>query len=109
MTIHGAGPTESAAGGREASLASYLPAVHEKPLLRFTTAGSVDDGKSTLIGRLLHDAHSVHDDHMEALRRSGLNRSTGPVDFSLLTDGLKAERELLRDPSIRFLALGADT
>jgi sulfate adenylyltransferase large subunit len=93
MTIHGVGPKESAAGGREASLASYLPAVHEKPLLRFTTAGSVDDGKSTLIGRLLHDAHSVHDDHMEALRRSGLNRSTGPVDFSLLTDGLKAERE----------------
>ena len=79
--------------GLKASLSSYLPTTHEKPLLRFTTAGSVDDGKSTLIGRLLHDAHSVLDDHMEALRRSGLNRSTGPVDFSLLTDGLKAERE----------------
>ena len=79
--------------GLKASLLSYLPATHEKPLLRFTTAGSVDDGKSTLIGRLLHDAHSVHDDHMEALRKSGLNRSTGPLDFSLLTDGLKAERE----------------
>jgi sulfate adenylyltransferase large subunit len=75
------------------SLASYLAPVHEKPLLRFTTAGSVDDGKSTLIGRLLHDAHSIYDDHMEALRRSGVNRSTGPLDFSLLTDGLKAERE----------------
>jgi sulfate adenylyltransferase large subunit len=75
------------------SLTSYLQAEHEKPLLRFTTAGSVDDGKSTLIGRLLHDAHSVYDDHMEALQRSGLNRSAGPLDFSLLTDGLKAERE----------------
>ena len=53
----------------------------------------MDDGKSTLIGRLLHDAHSVHDDHMEALRNSGVNRSSGPLDFSLLTDGLKAERE----------------
>jgi sulfate adenylyltransferase large subunit len=65
----------------------------EVPLLRFTTAGSVDDGKSTLIGRLLHDAHCVHDDQMEALLKSGVNRSTGPLDFSLLTDGLKAERE----------------
>jgi sulfate adenylyltransferase large subunit len=65
----------------------------EKPLLRFTTAGSVDDGKSTLIGRLLHDAGSVCDDHMEALRTSSINRSTGPFDLSLLTDGLKAERE----------------
>lgn len=91
MTTNGVPPHKSA--GRRASLASYLPAPHEKPLLRFTTAGSVDDGKSTLIGRLLHDAHSVHDDHMEALRRSTLNRSTGPLDFSLLTDGLKAERE----------------
>jgi sulfate adenylyltransferase subunit 1 (EFTu-like GTPase family) len=78
---------------RRASLAACEPAAQDKPLLRFTTAGSVDDGKSTLIGRLLHDAHSVHDDHLEALRRSGVNRSTGPLDFSLLTDGLKAERE----------------
>jgi sulfate adenylyltransferase large subunit len=75
-----------------------LPAIQartaeEKPLLRFTTAGSVDDGKSTLIGRLLHDAGSVYDDHMDALRASGVNRSSGPLDFSLLTDGLKAERE----------------
>src|SRR5262245_40158601 len=92
MATQGTRLTTSAAG-RQVSLASYLPAAHEKPLLRFTTAGSVDDGKSTLIGRLLHDAHSVQDDHMEALRRSGLNRSTGPLDFSLLTDGLKAERE----------------
>ena len=64
-----------------------------RPMLRFTTAGSVDDGKSTLIGRLLHDCHSVYDDHMESLRKSPVNRSSGAVDFSLLTDGLKAERE----------------
>src|SRR5215813_12876120 len=93
MTAHGTELRTSDLAGRQVSLASYLPAAHEKPLLRFTTAGSVDDGKSTLIGRLLHDAHSVYDDHLEAVRRSGLNRSTGPLDFSLLTDGLKAERE----------------
>ena len=93
MTPHQVALKKIAAAGRAASLTSYLAANHDKPLLRFTTAGSVDDGKSTLIGRLLHDAHSVHDDHMEALRKSGLNRSTGPLDFSLLTDGLKAERE----------------
>jgi sulfate adenylyltransferase large subunit len=93
MTPHQVELKNTASAGRAALLTSYLAAAHEKPLLRFTTAGSVDDGKSTLIGRLLHDAHSIHDDQMEALRKSGLNRSTGPVDFSLLTDGLKAERE----------------
>jgi sulfate adenylyltransferase large subunit len=83
-------------------------AAQEKSLLRFTTAGSVDDGKSTLIGRLLHDAHSVHDDHLDALRASALNRSTGPLDFSLLTDGLKAEREqgITIDVAYRHFATG---
>lgn len=93
MSTHGIRPGSSAGAARQVSLAAYLAPAHEKPLLRFTTAGSVDDGKSTLIGRLLHDAGSVYNDHMEALRKSGLNRSTGPLDFSLLTDGLKAERE----------------
>jgi sulfate adenylyltransferase large subunit len=65
----------------------------EKTLLRFTTAGSVDDGKSTLIGRLLHDTNGAFDDQIEAVRKSRINRSTGPLDFSLLTDGLRAERE----------------
>jgi bifunctional enzyme CysN/CysC/sulfate adenylyltransferase subunit 1 len=65
----------------------------EKDLLRFTTAGSVDDGKSTLIGRLLHDSKSVFEDQLAAVKKSRINRSTGAVDFSLLTDGLKAERE----------------
>jgi sulfate adenylyltransferase subunit 1 len=62
-------------------------------LLRFTTAGSVDDGKSTLIGRLLHDSKSVYEDQLASVKKSRVNRSTGPIDFSLLTDGLRAERE----------------
>ena len=63
-------------------------------MLRFTTAGSVDDGKSTLIGRLLHDTKSVYEDQLAAVKQSRVNRAAnGHVDFSLLTDGLKAERE----------------
>ena len=65
----------------------------QKDLLRFTTAGSVDDGKSTLIGRLLHDSKSVYEDQLASVRKSRINRSTGAIDFSLLTDGLRAERE----------------
>jgi bifunctional enzyme CysN/CysC/sulfate adenylyltransferase subunit 1 len=65
----------------------------EMELLRFTTAGSVDDGKSTLIGRLLHDSKAVYEDQMASVKKSRINRSTGPIDFSLLTDGLRAERE----------------
>jgi sulfate adenylyltransferase large subunit len=62
-------------------------------LLRFSTAGSVDDGKSTLIGRLLYDSQAVLEDQLAAVRKSNVNRSGGPIDFSLLTDGLRAERE----------------
>ncbi len=62
-------------------------------LLRFSTAGSVDDGKSTLIGRLLYDSKGVFDDQLQAVARSTVNRSAGPLDLSLLTDGLRAERE----------------
>jgi sulfate adenylyltransferase subunit 1 len=65
----------------------------EKELLRFTTAGSVDDGKSTLIGRLLHDTKAVYEDQLASVKKSRINRSSGPIDFSLLTDGLRAERE----------------
>jgi bifunctional enzyme CysN/CysC/sulfate adenylyltransferase subunit 1 len=65
----------------------------EKELLRFTTAGSVDDGKSTLIGRLLHDAKAIYEDQLASVKKSRINRSSGPIDFSLLTDGLRAERE----------------
>ena len=62
-------------------------------LLRFSTAGSVDDGKSTLIGRLLYDSKSVFEDQLASVQKSKINRSSGPIDFSLLTDGLRAERE----------------
>lgn len=62
-------------------------------LLRFITAGSVDDGKSTLIGRLLYDSKNILIDQLEALEKSTKNRSDGSVDLALLTDGLRAERE----------------
>jgi len=72
----------------------FLEAHLEQEMLRFTTAGSVDDGKSTLIGRLLHDTKSVYEDQLAAVKKSRVNRAAnGHVDFSLLTDGLKAERE----------------
>ena len=64
-----------------------------RKLLRFTTAGSVDDGKSTLIGRLLYDSQAVYEDQLASVRASRINRSPGAIDFSLLTDGLRAERE----------------
>ncbi|MGC1911716.1 MAG: sulfate adenylyltransferase subunit CysN [Candidatus Acidiferrales bacterium] len=66
---------------------------HARGLLRFSTAGSVDDGKSTLIGRLLFDSRAVYEDQLASVRKSKVNRSSGPIDFSLLTDGLRAERE----------------
>src|SRR5678815_4787182 len=62
-------------------------------LLRFITAGSVDDGKSTLIGRLLYDSKNILIDQLEALERSTKNKENGSVDLALLTDGLRAERE----------------
>ncbi len=65
----------------------------EKELLRFSTAGSVDDGKSTLIGRLLYDSKGVYEDQIAAVRKATTNVSAGPLDFSLLTDGLRSERE----------------
>ena len=82
-----------AASERSEGLAAFLEADLRKDLLRFTTAGSVDDGKSTLIGRLLHDAKAVYEDHVASVQKSKINRSSGSFDFSLLTDGLRAERE----------------
>lgn len=64
-----------------------------KQLLRFTTVGSVDDGKSTLIGRLLYDSKSIFQDQLEAVEKSSKNKGFDYVDLSLLTDGLKSERE----------------
>lgn len=62
-------------------------------LLRFTTAGSVDDGKSTLIGRLLYDSKQIFEDQLQAIRKTSEQRGFEHVDLSLLVDGLKAERE----------------
>lgn len=73
------------------SIEEFLAHERDKDLLRFSTAGSVDDGKSTLIGRLLYDTQSVYDDQVNAIRGKG---TAGPqLDFALLTDGLRAERE----------------
>ncbi|EMR04254.1 sulfate adenylyltransferase subunit CysN [Cesiribacter andamanensis] len=75
-------------------------------LLRFTTAGSVDDGKSTLIGRLLYDSKAIFEDQIEAIERSSKQRGTEYVDLSLLTDGLRAEREqgITIDVAYRYFA-----
>ena len=77
----------------ETSFDKFLEKEEAKDLLRFTTAGSVDDGKSTLIGRLLYDSRSVYEDQLESVTKASVGRNAGPIDFSLLTDGLRAERE----------------
>lgn len=73
--------------------AEWLLATANTQLLRFTTAGSVDDGKSTLIGRLLYDSKGVYEDQLASVRKATRNVTTGGLDLSLLTDGLRAERE----------------
>ena len=78
---------------REQAFRHFLDRHLDQEMLRFTTAGSVDDGKSTLIGRLLHDTRSVYEDQLASIRASRVNRSGGELDLSLLTDGLRAERE----------------
>jgi bifunctional enzyme CysN/CysC/sulfate adenylyltransferase subunit 1 len=78
---------------REQAFRGFLDRHLDQEMLRFTTAGSVDDGKSTLIGRLLHDTRSVYEDQLASIRASRVNRSGGELDLSLLTDGLRAERE----------------
>ena len=65
----------------------------EMDLLRFTTCGSVDDGKSTLIGRLLYDSKSIFEDQLEAIEKTSQQRGEETVNLALLTDGLRAERE----------------
>lgn len=85
---------------------AFLKQDEEKELLRFTTAGSVDDGKSTLIGRLLYDSKGVYEDQLASVKKASVNRNAGPIDFSLLTDGLKAEREqgITIDVAYRYFA-----
>jgi sulfate adenylyltransferase subunit 1 len=75
-------------------------------LLRICTAGSVDDGKSTLIGRLLFDSRSVYEDQVHSVQKASKNRTAGPIDFSLFTDGLRAEREqgITIDVAYRYFA-----
>ena len=75
-------------------------------LLRICTAGSVDDGKSTLIGRLLYDSRAVYEDQLHSVRKASKNRTAGPIDFSLFTDGLRAEREqgITIDVAYRYFA-----
>jgi sulfate adenylyltransferase large subunit len=83
----------------------FLAAEQQKDLLRFTTAGSVDDGKSTLIGRLLYDSRSVYEDQIKAVTRSHSGDGSS-IDFAQLTDGLRAEREqgITIDVAYRFFA-----
>src|SRR5690348_4761194 len=75
-------------------------------LLRFATAGSVDDGKSTLIGRLLYDTKSIFEDQIEAVERASRDRGDEHVNLALLTDGLRAEREqgITIDVAYRYFA-----
>ena len=75
-------------------------------LLRFTTAGSVDDGKSTLIGRLLYDSKSIFEDQVAQIEQTSAKRGLDHVDLSLFTDGLKDEREqgITIDVAYRYFA-----
>ena len=82
--------------GRKLSIEEYLDQDERKDLLRLLTAGSVDDGKSTLIGRLLFDSKKLYEDQLSALERDSKrvgNAGAGQIDYALLCDGLKAERE----------------
>ena len=89
-----------AADGSDRLIQEHLEAERAKDLLRFSTAGSVDDGKSTLIGRLLYDSRNVYDDHIQSVTRNSA------IDFALLTDGLRAEREqgITIDVAYRFFS-----
>jgi bifunctional enzyme CysN/CysC/sulfate adenylyltransferase subunit 1 len=89
----GTGFSSSSEVAHEQAFRGFLDRHLDQEMLRFTTAGSVDDGKSTLIGRLLHDSRSVYEDQLASIRASRVNRSGGDLDLSLLTDGLRAERE----------------
>jgi sulfate adenylyltransferase large subunit len=75
------------------SMEDFLAAEQAKQLVRFSTAGSVDDGKSTLIGRLLYDSQNVYEDHVRAVTKTTGGNAAAAIDFAQLTDGLRAERE----------------
>lgn len=102
-----AGKVETAAAPA-ADVEAYLQAQERKDLLRFITCGSVDDGKSTLIGRLLYDSKLIFEDQLAALKQDSRKVGTVPdgIDFALLVDGLQAEREqgITIDVAYRFFA-----
>ncbi len=94
--------------GASLSLEQFIEAESSKSLLKFITCGSVDDGKSTLIGRLLYDSQLLYDDQLQELKRDSKGRASTAedMDFSLLVDGLAAEREqgITIDVAYRFFA-----
>lgn len=96
------GTTNQKSAVKDQKSNSYL----DMELLRFTTAGSVDDGKSTLIGRLLFDSKSIFEDQMEQVKQSSERKGLGATDLALLTDGLKDEREqgITIDVAYRYFA-----
>ena len=93
------------------SAVAFRDAAGEPTLFRFATAGSVDDGKSTLVGRLLHDSKAILADQLEQVARTSADRgfAHGEFDFALLTDGLRAEREqgITIDVAYRYFSTGA--
>jgi len=90
----------------ERQTSDWLASTAQTELLRLTTAGSVDDGKSTLIGRLLYDSKGVYEDQIASVRKATRNSATDGLDLSLLTDGLRAEREqgITIDVAYRYFA-----
>jgi len=89
----------------ETDIEAYLVQHQQKELLRLVSVGSVDDGKSTMIGRLLYDTHGVYEDQLSAVKRASAKKGT-ELDLSLFTDGLKAEREqgITIDVAYRYFA-----
>ena len=98
----------SSASDANLDLHQFIAQESSKSMLRFITCGSVDDGKSTLIGRLLYDSQLIYDDQLEELKRDSKGRLSGEdeIDFSLLVDGLSAEREqgITIDVAYRFFS-----
>ncbi|MTE21528.1 sulfate adenylyltransferase [Streptomyces sp. TRM43335] len=102
----GTTPATTGSADVASAVAETLSATSATSLLRFATAGSVDDGKSTLVGRLLHDSKSVLADQLEAVEHASRSRGAEGPDLALLTDGLRAEREqgITIDVAYRYFA-----
>jgi small GTP-binding protein len=105
MSVATAGSAPQSSGEDGSPAMAVLP-VDTMDLLRFAAVGSVDDGKSTLIGRLLFDTRQLFDDQLEAVQAASLRRGVGEVDLSFITDGLRAEREqgITIDVAYRYAA-----